>query len=55
MMLTDGVANINAMVRTEEGWTRPIVDARRGGLRTQRGRMNTSDGRDNEKYGSEPY
>ncbi|RJE23450.1 hypothetical protein PHISCL_04208 [Aspergillus sclerotialis] len=48
-------SGINAMVRTEEGWTRPIVDARRGGMRSQTGRMSRSAGDDNEKYGPEPY
>ena len=55
MMLTGGIANIGAMARTEEGWTRPIVDARKGSLRSQTGRMSRSAGDDNEKYGPEPY
>ena len=38
----------------EEGM-RPIVDASRGGLRTQTGRLAKSDGADNEKYGVDPY
>lgn len=38
------------------GWARPLVDARRGRLRTSNGRMGLSAiGDENEKYGDDPY
>jgi len=42
-------------VKASEEGMRPIVDASRGGLRTQAGRLAKSDGTDNEKYGVDPY
>lgn len=48
-------ANMRIDVKGSEGGVRPIVDASRGGLRTQTGRLAKSDGADNEKYGVDPY
>jgi hypothetical protein len=45
-------------VKTEEGgkkWASPIVDASRGVLKSSRGRMTMTDGKDNERYGEDPY
>lgn len=37
-------------------WMSPLVDARKGQLRTSNGRMGLSaTGDDNEKYGDDPY
>ncbi|KAF4550981.1 Hypothetical protein D9617_15g043350 [Elsinoe fawcettii] len=35
-----------------EGWIYPVVDARKGQLKSSSGRMARSDGRENEKYGT---
>ncbi|ODM23776.1 hypothetical protein SI65_01365 [Aspergillus cristatus] len=50
-----GIANMRIDVKSSEGGVRPIVDASRGGLRTQTGRLAKSDGADNDKYGIDPY
>jgi hypothetical protein len=39
----------------EEVWVSPIMDAGRGRLRTNAGRMGRTAGGDNEKYGPDPY
>ncbi|KAF2153745.1 hypothetical protein K461DRAFT_311814 [Myriangium duriaei CBS 260.36] len=36
---------------TEEAWMLPVVDARKGQLKTSRGRMARSQGQENDKYG----
>ncbi|KAK7964108.1 hypothetical protein PG996_008200 [Apiospora saccharicola] len=46
---------IDAPVRCERGWTRPLFDARKLSLKTTMGRLGRSDGTDNDKYGPEPY
>lgn len=53
-MLT-GVGNMRVDVKSPEEGVRSIVDARKGGLRTQTGRLAKGDGADNEKYGVDPY
>lgn len=50
-----GIANMRAEVKVPDEGIRPIVDATRGSLRTQTGRLARGDGADNEKYGEEPY
>lgn len=35
--------------------TRPLFEAGRGGLRTQKGRLGHGDGTEHEKYGPSPY
>ncbi|KAK8116684.1 uncharacterized protein PG998_004965 [Apiospora kogelbergensis] len=50
-----GLSGMNAPVRCEGGWTRPLFDARKLNLRTTMGRLGHTDGSDNEKYGPEPY
>jgi hypothetical protein len=44
-------------MKTEAGtkWASPIVDASRGVLKSSRGRMTMTDGKDNEKYSDDPY
>lgn len=44
-------------VKTENGkeWAGTLVDATRGVLRTSRGRMDRTDGKDNDGYGAEPF
>lgn len=47
------------LVKDENGkdtWVNPLVDARRGRLRTSHGRMGISQtGDENNKYGDDPY
>ncbi|KAK7911927.1 hypothetical protein PG985_014408 [Apiospora marii] len=50
-----GLAAVDAPVRCEGGWTRPLFDARKLNLKTTNGRLGRSDGSDNDKYGPEPY
>ncbi|EYE99719.1 monooxygenase fmaE [Aspergillus ruber CBS 135680] len=50
-----GIGNMRADMKSPEEGVRPIVDARKGGLRTQMGRLAKGDGADNEKYGVDPY
>ncbi|KAK8079000.1 hypothetical protein PG994_002807 [Apiospora phragmitis] len=50
-----GLAGMNALVRCNGGWTRPLFDASKMNLRTTMGRLGHTDGTDNEKYGPEPY
>jgi hypothetical protein len=45
-------------IKTKDGgtkWVSPVVDASRGVLKSSRGRMTMTDGKDNEKYGNDPY
>jgi hypothetical protein len=44
-------------MKTEAGtkWVSPIVDASSGVLKSSRGRMTMTDGKDNEKYSDDPY
>lgn len=39
----------------ETAWFSPIVDARKGVLKTSAGRMTMSNGDDHDKYGDDPY
>jgi len=39
----------------EKKWVSPVVDASRGLLKSSRGRMTLTDGKDNNQYGSDPY
>jgi hypothetical protein len=38
-----------------EGWVDPVTKANKGRMRTAKGRLGRSDGRENEVYGEEPY
>lgn len=38
-----------------EKWISPLVNARKGKLRTMMGRMGSGTGAENEKYGLDPY
>lgn len=49
------LANTTARMTLDGQSIRPLFDARRGGMRTQQGRLGRSDGADNEKYGKQPY
>ncbi|KAL4891426.1 hypothetical protein BDV59DRAFT_182636 [Aspergillus ambiguus] len=50
-----GVSAIRATGKTSGGELPPILDASRGSLRSQMGRIGRSDGTDNDIYGPEPY
>jgi hypothetical protein len=39
----------------EQKWVHPIIDARKGRLRSSAGRMGKDEGDGNEKYGDDPY
>jgi hypothetical protein len=44
-------------IKTEQGtqWRSTVMDAKRGALRSHKGRMALSDGADNDKYGLDTY
>jgi Domain of unknown function (DUF4188) len=44
-------------IKTPEGtkWQSPIVDARKGPLKSSKGRMTMTDGKDNDVYEGDPY
>jgi hypothetical protein len=44
-------------IKTEQGveWRSTIMDASRGPLKSHKGRMDVSDGTDNDKYGLDVY
>ncbi|KAI9734345.1 MAG: hypothetical protein M1834_002451 [Cirrosporium novae-zelandiae] len=53
-----GLGATSHLVKDKDGekkWTSPLVDARRGRLRTENGRMGLSMGHDYEKYNNDPY
>ncbi|KAK4096248.1 hypothetical protein N658DRAFT_501795 [Parathielavia hyrcaniae] len=50
-----GLANTPARMTLDSQPARPLFDARRGGLRTQLGRLGRSNGDENDKYSENPY
>jgi hypothetical protein len=46
---------VNWVAEEEEEWISPLVDARRGKLRTMMGRVGKEAGAENERCGSDPY
>lgn len=51
--LKKGDKLVNGVVA--EKWISPLVNARKGKLRTMMGRMGSGTGAENEKYGLDPY
>ncbi|KAI9739629.1 MAG: hypothetical protein M1834_006347 [Cirrosporium novae-zelandiae] len=52
------LGNTSHPIKDKDGktkWANPLVDSRKGRLRTQRGRMGLSIGNDYEKYKDDPY
>ncbi|KAJ5215311.1 uncharacterized protein N7498_001718 [Penicillium cinerascens] len=50
-----GATTHKVNVHGQEKWASPLVDARKGLLRSSKGRMAVSTGGDNEIYGDDPY
>lgn len=50
-----GATSYKIDVSGQERWASPLVDARRGVLRSSRGRMAVTAGNDNEVYRDDPY
>lgn len=50
-----GFASTTFKVEGEEKWVSPVVDASRGALRTSKGRLGRTAGKENEVYGQDPY
>jgi hypothetical protein len=50
-----GATTYKVNVDGQEKWARPLIDARKGLLRSSKGRMAVSAGNDNEIYGDDPY
>jgi hypothetical protein len=50
-----GATTYKVDVAGQDKWASPLVDARKGLLRSSRGRMAVTAGNDNEIYGDDPY
>jgi hypothetical protein len=55
--LTASLAASTVPVKDDSGtrWFSTIVDARTGPLKSSKGRMTLSEGKDNDKYDDDPY